>query len=173
MRTFFRSFAECIACLMSKNIDKKLSFNRSDFHCGRASTNSSSKMSHELIKFVIFAQISIVCLKKSKKKTSLTCSSLNEFDQFSVQKDPKNVVCIRAVFCLSKHILQVNHPDSGWLATYPTLHNAAIQFNVSLTAEQYCCQKFGLRCEEMLRKPSQSEVSVLYAFGTEIMCGWN
>ena len=35
------------------------------------------------------------------------------------------------------------------------------------------CQKFGHRCEEMLTKPSQSEDSVLSAFGTETTFVWN
>ena len=35
----------------------------------------------------------------------------------------------------------------------------------------YCCQNFGQWCEEMLTKPSQSEVSMLYAFGTETSFG--
>ena len=37
----------------------------------------------------------------------------------------------------------------------------------------HCCQNFGERCEEMLTKPSQSVVSVLYAFGTETTFGRN
>ena len=37
----------------------------------------------------------------------------------------------------------------------------------------YCFQKFGQWCEEMLTKPSQSLVSVLYAFGTETTFGRN
>ena len=36
-----------------------------------------------------------------------------------------------------------------------------------------CCENFGQGCEEMLTKPSQSEVLVLYAFGTKTMCGRN
>ena len=33
-------------------------------------------------------------------------------------------------------------------------------------------QNFGQRCEEMLTKPSQSEDSVISAFGTETTFGW-
>ena len=35
------------------------------------------------------------------------------------------------------------------------------------------CENFGQRCEEMLTKPSQSVVSVLHAFGTEVTFGRN
>ena len=35
----------------------------------------------------------------------------------------------------------------------------------------YYCENFGQQCEEMRTKPSQSEDSVLHAFGTETTFG--
>ena len=37
----------------------------------------------------------------------------------------------------------------------------------------YCFENFAQSCEEMLTKPSQSVVSVLYAFGKETTFGRN